>query len=82
METKRTTPLKAIRLKCLDCCRGSAHEVKMCPVENCPLHRFRLGKNPNRAGMGDNSHFEQGKAHTMHDSATSAHSEGVYIPEE
>ena len=82
METSHTTPLKAIRLKCLDCCCGSAHEVKMCPVKNCPLHLFRLGKNPNRAGIGDNSHFEPGKAHTTHDSEANAHSEGIYIPEE
>lgn len=82
MEIYRTTSLKAIRLKCLDCCCGSAHEVKMCPLKNCPLHLFRLGKNPNRAGIGDKSHFEPGKPHTTHDSATNTHSEGIYIPEE
>ena len=42
-----TTPMKAIRAKCLDCCNGSAHEVKMCTVSKCPLYDFRLGKNPN-----------------------------------
>lgn len=34
---------KAIRLKCLDCCCGSAYEVRMCTVTRCPLWRFRLG---------------------------------------
>ena len=34
---------KAIRLKCLDCCCGSAYEVRLCPVRKCPLWRFRLG---------------------------------------
>lgn len=34
---------KAIRLKCLDCCCGSAYEVRLCPVRQCPLWRFRLG---------------------------------------
>ena len=44
------TPLKAIREKCLDCCGGSAHEVRLCTCEKCALYRFRFGKNPNRAG--------------------------------
>lgn len=43
---KRITSLKAIRLKCLDCSNGSSNEVKLCPVADCPLHEFRLGKNP------------------------------------
>lgn len=34
---------KAIRLKCLDCCCGSAYEVRLCPQRTCPLWRFRLG---------------------------------------
>lgn len=42
-----TTPMKAIRAKCLDCCNGSAQEVKLCTVSKCPLYDFRLGKNPN-----------------------------------
>lgn len=41
------TPMKAIRLKCLDCCCGSANEVKLCTCTGCPLYDFRLGKNPN-----------------------------------
>ena len=44
---KRITPMKAIRLKCLDCCNGSSHEVKLCPATTCPLYNFRRGKNPN-----------------------------------
>ncbi len=47
MESKYTTPLKAIRLKCLDCCCGSAYEVKLCTAERCPLYPFRDGHNPN-----------------------------------
>ena len=43
-----TNVLKAIRLKCLDCCCDSAYEVKLCPCEKCPLHPFRFGKNPYR----------------------------------
>ena len=39
-------PLKAIRLKCLDCCCDQANEVKICEIKNCPLWPFRFGKNP------------------------------------
>ena len=46
------TPLKAIRLKCLDCCCGQAIEVKLCPSENCPLYPYRMGHNPARKGVG------------------------------
>ena len=46
-ETKKLTPMKAIRAKCLDCSNGSAHEVKLCPVTGCPLYPFRGGHNPN-----------------------------------
>lgn len=41
------TPVKAIRAKCLDCCCGSAKEVRLCPVYGCPLYPFRMGHNPN-----------------------------------
>ena len=43
-----TNPVKVIRLKCLDCCCGNSNEVKECTVTRCPLHPFRLGKNPYR----------------------------------
>ena len=43
-----TSPMKAIRAKCLDCCIGQREEVKLCPAKDCPLYPFRLGKNPNR----------------------------------
>ena len=46
MEQKRISPLKAIRLKCLDCCCGSSNEVKLCSLERCPLYPFREGHNP------------------------------------
>ena len=41
-------PLKVIREKCLECSCGNAAEVKKCPVEKCPLWRFRFGTNPDR----------------------------------
>lgn len=40
-----TSPIKAIREKCLDCAYN-ATEVKLCPATNCALWPFRFGKNP------------------------------------
>jgi len=48
------TSLKAIRKKCLDCSDNQPKEVKSCPIESCPLYPFRLGRNPNRRGIGGN----------------------------
>jgi hypothetical protein len=42
------TPLKVIRAKCLDCCCGSAHEVRYCLITACPLWPYRMGRNPMR----------------------------------
>jgi len=42
--TKRITPLRAIRLKCLDCCAGQKGEVRQCSSLNCALFNFRMGK--------------------------------------
>ena len=44
-----TSPLKAIRAKCIDCCCNQLAEVKLCPSSDCPLYPFRMGKNPFRA---------------------------------
>lgn len=41
-----TSPLKAPRAKCLDCCCHQTNEVKLCSAKACPLHPFRFGKNP------------------------------------
>lgn len=43
-----TTPLNAIKIKCLDCSCGSSKEVRLCPVSDCVLFPFRMGKNPFR----------------------------------
>lgn len=47
-EISITNPMKAIRAKCLDCCCGQRLVVEECSCEDCPLHPFRLGKNPYR----------------------------------
>ena len=45
---KTTSPIRAIRSKCLDCTCSSPKEVEACPIVKCPLHAFRLGRNPYR----------------------------------
>jgi hypothetical protein len=42
----RLSPLRALRLKCLDCCNGSVQEVRLCTALDCPSWPFRMGKNP------------------------------------
>ena len=42
------TPLKAIKLKCLDCSCGQQEEVNECPVSTCALYQYRFGKDLNR----------------------------------
>ena len=46
--SENTNVLRAIKLKCLDCSTYNILEIKECPVKNCPLYPFRLGKNPFR----------------------------------
>ena len=45
------TPIKAIKAKCLDCSCGAAADVIGCGFQCCPLYPFRMGHNPNRAGI-------------------------------
>lgn len=42
----RVSPLRALRLKCLDCCNDSAQEVRLCTAVDCASWPFRLAKNP------------------------------------
>ena len=40
----RLNRAKAIRHKCLDCCVYQPSEVRLCPSRECPLWRYRMGK--------------------------------------
>lgn len=47
--TKQTlTPIKAIRKKCLECSCGQYKEVTLCPIVNCYLWGYRMGKRPKK----------------------------------
>ena len=41
-----TTPMKAIRLKCLDCVNGQLMEINKCELKKCPLWKYRSGHRP------------------------------------
>lgn len=60
-KTGRMSPLKAIRLKCLDCC-GTSDVVKFCTLDGvnstrCSLWPFRFGKRPESVARGANARF-------------------------
>jgi len=40
------TPIKAIRLKCLDCTAGQPKIVRECHINDCPLWPYRMGRRP------------------------------------
>lgn len=44
---ERINRSKAIRMKCLDCTCDQPSEVRKCPATNCPLWRYRMGKEEN-----------------------------------
>jgi len=43
-----STPIKAIRKKCLDCCCDQVKEVRLCTAINCPLYPYRMGRRPDQ----------------------------------
>jgi hypothetical protein len=47
------SPLSALRDHCLDCCAGSAGEVRMCMALRCPSWPDRMGTNPWRRSASE-----------------------------
>lgn len=45
---KVLTPVKSIRAKCLDCSCGQFKEILLCPVKDCALYPYRMGKRPKK----------------------------------
>jgi hypothetical protein len=39
-------PLRAIRLKCLDCTYGQEAHIRDCTLTSCPLWPYRMGRYP------------------------------------
>ena len=48
----KLTPMKAIRLLCVDCSGYVVADVRDCVIPDCPLYDYRLGRNPKRKGLG------------------------------
>lgn len=46
--SKVRTPIKTIRLKCIDCCCGQIKEVRECPCVDCALYPYRMGRRPKK----------------------------------
>jgi len=42
-------PLRAIRLKCLDCTCDNEKEIRECTIKTCALWPYRMGKYPKGA---------------------------------
>lgn len=42
----KLTPMRAIRLKCLECSNNQFSEVRECNVKTCPLYCYRSGHRP------------------------------------
>ena len=58
----KQTPMRAIRSKCLECSGGSAKEVRVCPVEKCPLYAYRFGHRPAAIETDDTGDFSEKSA--------------------
>jgi hypothetical protein len=50
---KPISPLKALRLRCIDCCADQPSEVRLCTAVACPSWPFRMGANPWRKEPSD-----------------------------
>jgi len=48
---KISTPIKAIRKKCLDCTCGQVKEIRDCPIINCALYPYRMGCRPDKSTL-------------------------------
>ena len=51
------TPIKSIRQKCLDCTCNQPKEIRLCPIINCPLYPYRMGRRPDKATLDTMNEF-------------------------
>lgn len=61
MSGAKTSSLKAIRLKCLNCA-GTSNEIEKCNDNDCLLYTYKSGKNPNLKGLVNKGHFKKQKS--------------------
>ena len=46
-------PLKAMRMKCLECCCGSPAQVRDCHISDCALWPYRFGVRPDGIAVSE-----------------------------
>lgn len=49
----KVTPMKAIRLKCLQCTCGQFQEIRDCTIKDCALYPYRMGHRPKKETSQD-----------------------------
>ena len=57
MDKLYDTPIKAIRKKCLDCTCNQHKEIRLCPVVDCAIYPYRMGRRPNKATIDTLNEF-------------------------
>ena len=57
MDKLYDTPVKSNRKKCLDCTCGQPKEIRLCPIINCPLYPYRMGRRPDEATIDTMKEF-------------------------
>ena len=57
MDKLYNTPIKAIRKKCLDCTCNQHKEIRLCPVVDCAIYPYRMGRRPNKATIDTLNEF-------------------------
>tara|TARA_B100001146_G_scaffold116821_1_gene102900 strand:- start:875 stop:1096 length:222 start_codon:yes stop_codon:yes gene_type:complete len=67
---KFSTPIKAMRQKCLDCTAGSFKEVRLCTVVECALYPYRFGKRPTQAIVDTINNYYEKKGEPAGDLST------------
>ena len=59
MDKLYDTPIKAIRQKCLDCTLHQVKEIRLCPVIDCALYPYRMGRRPSQATIDTLKEFRE-----------------------
>ncbi len=57
MDKLYDTPIKAIRKKCLDCTCNQHKEIRLCPVVDCAIYPYRMGRRPNKVTLDTLNEF-------------------------
>ena len=58
---KPTSRRAAIRARCIDCCGYEPSKVTECPMTDCPLWEFRMGKDPYHTKVGERKQPQEGQ---------------------